>query len=375
VTQAVARHRGTLLAILVGLPLTMVALTLFAAASSNDLSALTAGPAPSETSEPVPSTFSPTSATDSSATDSSAADDLAAATTLGEPEAGGEALDGEAEPAEPGASPTDLPETGLDGELAPTTDLPAGTTTPEGFDEPILSPSTTGDPSTTTPSANDTTRTDNVGAAVDATREADEPAPLDEVDLPDPTTGTVPEVDSETEEEASLMERLAGVERWGSAAVGGLVLVLLVVAVRSLFRSRGHDEDGDAGTVADGDDPANTPVESVAQAARVGALDRLRRELEQEPNPRQAIRKAYAVVEGGFGNPELARRRSESSSGYLRRTLGAVEGSEQLLGELTALFMLARYSNHPISEDMRLSAIDAVVGLRSRYRLAEVVPA
>lgn len=155
-------------------------------------------------------------------------------------------------------------------------------------------------------------------------------------------------------------------------AAGFVALIVLVIWALAKFAGlfgRGSDDEGT-------DDLSGDALEILAvndAIDPVDALDRLRHELEAEPDPRQAIQRAYAVVESGFANPELARRKSETPTRYLERCLGRIEGSGNDLAQLTNLFQFARYSPHPVTEDMRLAAIDSVLGLRSRYRLASQV--
>ncbi|MGF1597849.1 MAG: DUF4129 domain-containing protein, partial [Acidimicrobiales bacterium] len=161
-------------------------------------------------------------------------------------------------------------------------------------------------------------------------------------------------------------------EGWADGVVGylavaaglglaGLGVVALVVAGLRLFLGLFRSDD---------EAPIGPVVRLPGGVDTSAALDRLRHELEAEPEPGAAVLRAYAVVESGFGNVDLARRPSESSFAYLDRALGFLDGVESGLAELTGLFLVARYSTHPVSEEMRRAAIDAVIDLRSRYRVA-----
>ena len=151
----------------------------------------------------------------------------------------------------------------------------------------------------------------------------------------------------------------------------GLALALGASAVIGLVRylAGRRTESGDETTDAVGD--GQTFMLDGPSTGR--ALDRLRKELETEADPRLAIRRAYAAVESGFGNDALARQSSETPGDYLGRSLARIEGAEDDLARLTELFTIARYSRHPVTEDMRLGAIESVMALRARYRLSNLV--
>lgn len=149
------------------------------------------------------------------------------------------------------------------------------------------------------------------------------------------------------------------------AVAASIALRYLLRAIVGLLRQRaGH------GASAGGDGPAPTPA-----ARHPAIIDRLRHELETERDARLAVRRAYAAAESGFGNPDLARREAETPSAYLRRVLRSVPDDDRSLARLTELFVLARYSDHDITEDMRRAAIESVLALRSRYRAAPAVAA
>jgi hypothetical protein len=393
-------RRSTLLAVVVGLPALLLVFSLFTIASSGDLSTLSASePGTGPGGEPGEGSLTAQPQTPSSPVGAEAA--ATASTAPGEPASSSITgpVDEEAGASTPGST----------GRAPPTSTTGPGPDQPEPTGGSIADPTGTQPPTTGV----STTRAPAAAAGGDGSDEAGsgqpastgtgqagegsvgpggEPGTAGAADTGADAAGSgsgqaaAPAPGSDGDEALggasgqaetgsdgmSLASRLAAVPHWAVAAAGGLVAILLLGgAVRSIVNRTGPESDPSTDT----DLAGMGPVVDATQATKVGALDRLRRELEQEPHPRQAIRKAYAVVEGGFGNPELARRQSESPSHYLWRTLGTVDGCEHLLGELTTLFMLARYSRHPISEEMRLAAIDAVVGLRSRYRLAEAVPA
>lgn len=91
-------------------------------------------------------------------------------------------------------------------------------------------------------------------------------------------------------------------------------------------------------------------------------------ELSIEGDPRIAIQRAYAAVETGFGSRELARKPAETPLRYLQRVFGRNLDQSGPLQQLTTLFETARFSQRPITEDMRDQAIGAVSDIREHYR-------
>ena len=91
-------------------------------------------------------------------------------------------------------------------------------------------------------------------------------------------------------------------------------------------------------------------------------------ELGMGGDPRQAIQRAYAAVETGFGSQDLARKPAETPAQYLHRVLGRNGAVADPLERLTALFEQARYSSHDIDESMRTDAIAALSEIRDSYR-------
>lgn len=168
----------------------------------------------------------------------------------------------------------------------------------------------------------------------------------------------------------SLVRTIAIVVALAGSAIGVAYLAGTIIQAILDLRRR-SDED-------DFDDGLDDPLEAIdLQPGSTGwTLERLRAELESEPDPRVAIRRAYSVVETGFGaGGGLARRRTETPLQYLERTLGTIGGNTQPMRTLTGLFLLARYSNRPINDAMRAAAIAAVVDLQMSYRQAEGVAA
>jgi hypothetical protein len=82
-------------------------------------------------------------------------------------------------------------------------------------------------------------------------------------------------------------------------------------------------------------------------------------------DPRAAVLAAYARMESALADAGLARRDSEAPREYLARLEGALGTVRAPAVRLTALFERARFSTHPIGEDGRREAVDALGLLRA----------
>ena len=105
-------------------------------------------------------------------------------------------------------------------------------------------------------------------------------------------------------------------------------------------------------------------------AERVGSdLRRSLAELESERDPRVAVQRAYARMEESLGEIELSRAPDETPTEFTGRALGVLGASAEAASDLTGLFEIARFSDHPLEEDDRRRAIASV-----RRVEAEVAP-
>jgi hypothetical protein len=105
-------------------------------------------------------------------------------------------------------------------------------------------------------------------------------------------------------------------------------------------------------------------------AARVGSdLRRSLADLESERDPRLAVERAYARMEESLGAIELSRASDETPTEFTARVLRVLGASAAAASDLTGLFEIARFSDHPMDEDDRRRAIASV-----RRVEAEVVP-
>jgi hypothetical protein len=139
--------------------------------------------------------------------------------------------------------------------------------------------------------------------------------------------------------------------------VVGSVAALLLLAPAAFFVRRRHAQ-RDRGAV-DRD-----------AAERVGSGLRLSlAELESERDPRLAVQRAYARMEESLGEIELSRARDETPTEFTARALRVLGASAAAASDLTGLFEIARFSDHPMDEDERRRAIASV-----RRVEAEVAP-
>ena len=105
-------------------------------------------------------------------------------------------------------------------------------------------------------------------------------------------------------------------------------------------------------------------------AAQVGSgLRRSLADLESERDPRLAVQRAYARMEESLGAIELSRARDETPTEFTARVLRVLGASAAAASNLTGLFEIARFSEHPMDEDDRRRAIASV-----RRVEAEVAP-
>jgi hypothetical protein len=82
-------------------------------------------------------------------------------------------------------------------------------------------------------------------------------------------------------------------------------------------------------------------------------------------DPRAAVLAAYARMEAALADAGLARRASEAPREYLSRLADGLGGGRAPAARLTGLFERARFSTHPIGEDVRSDALDALAALRA----------
>ena len=96
-------------------------------------------------------------------------------------------------------------------------------------------------------------------------------------------------------------------------------------------------------------------------AERVGSdLRRSLADLESERDARLAVQRAYARMEESLGAIELSRAPDETPTEFTARVLRVLGVSAAAASDLTGLFEIARFSDHPMDEDDRRRAIASV---------------
>jgi len=98
------------------------------------------------------------------------------------------------------------------------------------------------------------------------------------------------------------------------------------------------------------------------------ALDESLAELHAEPDPRRAIIAAYAHMERALAAAGLPRRPAEAPLEYLERALVDLHATAASARRLTDLFRVAKFSDHPLGEEAKEDAIDALEAVRDELR-------
>ena len=137
--------------------------------------------------------------------------------------------------------------------------------------------------------------------------------------------------------------------RWGLIILGGAV-VLVVLGVAAATRP-----------VVE---PEEVP-ESEAPAQLAGVIDAVLKELEDSSEPREVVIGAYARMERALTDTGLPRHVSEAPLEYLARGLRRLQVTRPAIIRLTALFELARFSDHDINPEMGNEAMAALSAIRS----------
>lgn len=105
------------------------------------------------------------------------------------------------------------------------------------------------------------------------------------------------------------------------------------------------------------------------EAALAAALDEVLADslddLRAERDPRRAVIRAYARMEGTFAAYGVPREDSEAPLEYMARALDRLSVSAYSVRRLTQLFSRAKFSPHEVDASMKDEAIEALVGLRA----------
>jgi len=103
----------------------------------------------------------------------------------------------------------------------------------------------------------------------------------------------------------------------------------------------------------------------------VRAVDDSIHDIEREPDPRRAIIRAYARMEGALARSGIARRPSQTPFEYLEAALRRLMVPAEPVRGLTELFEVARFSDRHLDASAKQRAIDYL--LEVRFALAAEV--
>lgn len=182
-------------------------------------------------------------------------------------------------------------------------------------------------------------------------------------DTPFNGSASAAEDGADTPEEADSGGSIGSILIWVAV---GLAAVAAVILASLWWKSREVEPT-----------PTDDIVSPHPHQRTIESLDQLIAKIEAEPDPRLAVRQAYALIETGLGSNELRRAATETPNDYLRRVFGEIGGAARPLEELTMLFELARFSDRAIDEDMRARALDSLHAVRREYETlgAHPIPA
>jgi Domain of unknown function (DUF4129) len=142
--------------------------------------------------------------------------------------------------------------------------------------------------------------------------------------------------------------------RSAAALAAGAAAGIVGVTAFVLMRARRRSDEPLAGRRA-------AVAEGALQAAAAAAIP---------ADPRAAVLAAYARMEAALAAVGLARRPSDAPREYLARLETALGGGRAPAARLTELFERARFSPHPVGEDLRGDAIGALERLNAELEAA-----
>ena len=110
--------------------------------------------------------------------------------------------------------------------------------------------------------------------------------------------------------------------------------------------------------------PPDPPKEKDEPDELLVAVDLSLEDIENEPDPRRAVIRAYGRMERALGSYGLARRPAETPLEYLARALTSLRVGRRSVERLSALFERAKFSQHEIDLSMKSEALSALGALR-----------
>lgn len=107
----------------------------------------------------------------------------------------------------------------------------------------------------------------------------------------------------------------------------------------------------------------------------IQTIDTTIEDLRREGDARKAVIASYASMERTLASHGFARIPAEAPLEYLGRILETLEVRPDAVGSLTNLFEYAKFSRHDIGEQMKESAIEALLAIREDLSVEERVAA
>src|SRR5688572_19397680 len=141
------------------------------------------------------------------------------------------------------------------------------------------------------------------------------------------------------------------------AVVAALVLWLVAAVLREVRVRRIRTDEREAVAFAVLDGPIRVAEQVAADADEQDTVLRA-------GDPRNAIVAAWHRFEVQGERAGVARRASETSSEYTLRILDLADADGGAVRRLAELYREARFSDHPITEEHRSQALDALAGIR-----------
>ena len=171
--------------------------------------------------------------------------------------------------------------------------------------------------------------------------------------------------------EVPALDRVASALSMVLAAIVIAVAVAVVLiglwqlgrAVRRLIELRLARSVGRVTTGAYDDDVVTDDSEEVLRRRVADELAALSADLEDLADPREAVIACYLRMERALAEAGSPRHPAESPLELLARVLGEQDVPEPDVRRLTELFSEARFSDHPVTDDMRAAARRSLAGI------------
>jgi len=137
------------------------------------------------------------------------------------------------------------------------------------------------------------------------------------------------------------------------------VLVLFIVVVLATGAVTMYRRRRSAAPVFAGPEPGPAP-EPLAEVLAAGA-----QALREDPDPRSAIIGCYAAMERSLAEAGSPAKAADTPAEFLARATAGGLVRSSCASTLTRLFRRARYSSHPMTEDDRAAAMEALAQVRA----------